>query len=104
MIGDGLNDTGALAAAHASMAPARAADAARTVSDVVMLSDGLTTVVTALTVARRARRLVRQNVALAIGYNVVAVPVAFAGLASPLVAALAMSMSSLTVTLNSMRG
>ncbi len=104
MIGDGLNDTGALAAAHASMAPARAVDAARVASDIVILSDQTAPVLTALTVARRARKLIRQNVALAIGYNLVAVPLAFAGLASPLIAALAMSMSSVTVTLNAMRG
>ncbi|APX90804.1 hypothetical protein BV394_14685 [Brevirhabdus pacifica] len=103
MVGDGLNDTGALAGAHASMAPARAVDAARSLADVVILSEGIASVATAVSVARRAHGLARQNVALAIGYNLVSVPVAFAGLASPLVAALAMSSSSLAVTLNAMR-
>lgn len=104
MIGDGLNDTGALATTHASLAPATALDAARTAADVVLLSDRLTPVVEALEAARKAQRLMRQNIWLSVLYNVVSVPVALAGFATPLVAAIAMSTSSITVTLNAMRG
>jgi len=103
MIGDGLNDTGALAAAHASIAPASALNASRAASDIVLLHESLKRLPDAIRVARTARRRVRENFAIAATYNLIAVPLALAGFATPLIAALAMSTSSITVVLNSLR-
>ena len=103
MVGDGLNDTGALAAAHASIAPASALNASRTASDIVLLHESLERLPDAVRVARSARRRVRENFAIAATYNLIAVPLALAGFATPLIAALAMSTSSITVVLNSLR-
>lgn len=103
MIGDGLNDTAALASAHASIAPAAALEASRSASDVVILKESFAELPLMLRVARAASRLAHQNFTIATVYNVIAVPIAIAGYATPLVAALAMSVSSITVLLNSQR-
>ncbi|PYE82456.1 heavy metal translocating P-type ATPase [Pseudoroseicyclus aestuarii] len=103
MVGDGLNDTGALSLAHASVALGSGLDAAQKAADVVLLSGQLTRIPELLSISRRSLGRMRQNIALSLGYNVIAVPVALAGLATPLLAALAMSLSSLTVSLNAAR-
>ena len=103
MVGDGLNDTAALTAANVSISPASALDAARVASDIVLLGGDLSPIAEALTTAQSAILRIRENFNIATVYNVIAVPIAIAGFATPLVAALAMSASSITVALNAVR-
>jgi len=103
MVGDGLNDTAALAAAHASIAPARALEASRSASDIVVLKESFADLPLILVVSRGTKKLSQQNFRIATIYNLVSVPLAIAGFATPLAAALAMSISSITVILNAQR-
>lgn len=103
MVGDGINDTAALSNAHVSVAPGTALDATRNAADIIMIGNALGRLPALVRISRRAIQLSRQNFGIAILYNAVAIPIAIAGFATPLMAALAMSCSSITVLLNAMR-
>ncbi len=103
MVGDGINDAPALASAFVSMSPASASDISQAAADIVFTSNDISAVPFAWRMARAARRIVLQNFTLALGYNLVAVPLAVFGYATPLIAALAMSSSSILVTTNALR-
>jgi P-type Cu2+ transporter len=103
MVGDGLNDTVALSAAHVSISPASALDAARAASDIVLLGRDLTPIAETVRIGRIAVRRIRENFWQSAIYNLVFVPVALLGLCTPLWAAAVMSLSSITVALNALR-
>lgn len=103
MLGDGLNDAPALAAAHVSASFTHGVPASQSAADVVLPSGRLAAILTALATGRRATAIIRQNLALAALYNIALIPVAVMGLVTPLGAAIAMAASSLTVTLNALR-
>lgn len=103
MIGDGINDAAALAGAHVSMAPASGTEITQSAADVVFQGDKLEAIPLTLLLAKRTDGLVRQNLGIALVYNLAAVPLAILGFVTPLIAAVAMSSSSLIVILNALR-
>ena len=103
MVGDGINDSVALAQAHVSASPASGTDIAQAASDIVLRGDGLASLPYAIRAARRAQRLALQNIGFSLAYNVVAVPAAVLGFVTPLIAAVVMASSSIIVILNALR-
>jgi Cu2+-exporting ATPase len=103
MVGDGLNDAPSLAFCDVSISFAKAADITQSIADIIVQGNKLAPIITLKSFAAKSIKLIRQNLLLALGYNLVAVPFAIAGSVTPLVAAIAMSSSSILVLLNSLR-
>jgi Cu2+-exporting ATPase len=103
MVGDGINDAPALAAGFTSMAPSSASDVGRTAAETVFMGESAAAISATISLAARSQAIAKQNFGLAVGYNLFAVPLAMAGLVSPLIAAVAMSTSSILVIGNALR-
>ena len=103
MVGDGINDSPGFNAAHISVAVDSGTDLSKNQADVVLLQPDISLLMTLLTAGKQAGRVIRQNLAWAVGYNLVIIPLAVAGLVSPYIAVLGMSFSSLLVVSNSLR-